>query len=69
MSRLVIIIDVAADASMWDPEEVAEDILAHADKLPTFGRGVPWFLQDPGGTDVQEGTFISAEWSDPDPGQ
>ena len=65
MARLVVVIDVLANPSLWDPHEVFEDILAHADALPTFGEGVPWFLRDRGGTDIQEGTFISAEWETP----
>jgi len=60
MARLIIVIDVTAESSVWDPHDVAEDILSHADMLPTFGAGVPWFLGT--GGDIQEGTFVSAEW-------
>jgi hypothetical protein len=60
MARLHLIIDVTANPALWDPHEVIEDILAHADKLPTFGEGVPWFLGE--GGDIQEGTFVSCEW-------
>lgn len=65
MARLVLVLDVTADPRLWDPHEVIEDILAHAEALPTFEPGVPWFLTTHDGqTDVQEGTFVSAEWAD-----
>lgn len=65
MARLVLVIDVPDErARHWDPHEVIEDILAHADGLPTFEPGMSWFLTDDGGTtDIQEGMFVSCEWA------
>lgn len=62
MARLVIVLDVDANPTLWDPHEVVEDILAHADKLPTFGENVPFTIPDERDGDIQRGTFISAEW-------
>lgn len=65
MARLVLVLDVTAEPNLWDPHEVIEDILAHADQLPTFQPGMAWFLtQHDGQTDVQEGTFVSCEWEE-----
>ena len=63
MARLVLVLDLTAEPALWDPHEVIEDVLAHAEGLPTFGPGVPWFLTThEGQTDVQEGTFVACEW-------
>ena len=62
MAKLVLVLDVTADPQLWDPHEVIEDILAHADGLPTFSPGMAWFLKDAGQTDAQEGTFVACEW-------
>lgn len=64
MARLVLKIDVPDErATMWDPHEVIEDILAHAEELPTFEPGMGWFISD-GQTEIQEGTFVSCEWEE-----
>lgn len=62
MARLHLILDVDADPRLWDPHEVIEDILAHAEDLPTFTPGLAWFLRQRDSTDIQEGTFVSCEW-------
>ena len=62
MATLVLKIDVKANPALWDPHEVIEDILAHADDLPTFEPGVAWFLRGRDETDIQAGTFVSCEW-------
>jgi len=62
MARLHLIIDVGAEPALWDPHEVIEDVLAHAEGLPTFTPGMSWFLDDADGSPIQSGTFISCEW-------
>jgi hypothetical protein len=67
MARLVLVLDVTAEPSLWDAHEVIEDILAHAEDLPTFEPGMAWFIRKGGAsnmTDIQEGTFVSCEWAE-----
>jgi hypothetical protein len=66
VARLVLVLDVTAEPNLWDPHEVIEDILAHAEELPTFEPGMAWFLTQPDGIGIQEGTFVSCEWEDED---
>lgn len=62
MARLVLVLDVTAEPNLWDPHEVIEDILAHAERLPTFEPGMSWFLELEGEIPIQEGTFVACEW-------
>lgn len=62
MARLHLILDVEAESALWDPHEVIEDILAHAEGLPPFTPGMSWFINDGGGSPAQSGTFVSCEW-------
>lgn len=62
MTKLHLILDVEAQPNLWDPHEVIEDILAHAEGLPTFTPGMSWFIEDFGGSPAQAGTFVSCEW-------
>jgi hypothetical protein len=59
MARLVVVFEVDSNPVLDDPHEVVEDILAHAETLPTFESGVSWFLLGP----RMAGTFVSAEWA------
>lgn len=64
MSRIALVLDLDAEAIVWDPHEAIEDVLARGDKLPTFEPGMPFILPVGGsyGTDTVGGTFVAAEW-------
>jgi hypothetical protein len=61
MARIHLILDVTAEPSLWDPHELIEDILVHADELPTFEPGLAWFIAS---EETIEGTFVSCYWED-----
>jgi hypothetical protein len=66
VAKLVLVLDVEASPSLWDPHEVIEDILAHAERLPTFTPGLAWFLDRDDEGEIQSGTFVSCEWATDD---
>lgn len=69
MSRLVLVLDLEADATLWDPHEAVEDVLARGESLPTFTPGMAFFLPVGSGYPVEDsvdGTFVAAEWVDDD---
>lgn len=64
MSRIVLVIDLAAEADLWDPHEAIEDVLARGENLPTFEPGMPFVLPVGGSyaEDTVDGAFVAAEW-------
>lgn len=59
MSRLVIVVEVDLPPAQHGPEEVADDLFAHGQDLPTFGPDEAFTAAD----NFLRGRFITATWS------